>query len=902
MRNYVNSAAISDRKKRLCWPVCAIGIVMFLGNCSAWRATAEENYSQGEAAARSGDYAKARRYFESALNDRTNFEESAAGLLQVLRETGAYREALKRSEEFISARNGSAILHLERGRIAETIGDYGDAEKHLRQSMTLASSGSTVRMDAARILAELLEEVGRRAEARRLWDQLIEEYRAGHVQGSRRLGDVAIAAWHRGYIQDAKDIFIDATDPKLGDVSLEVLAEFGYLFLDKYNATDAAGVFRDCLKINKSYPDALAGIALAKRYDSDLEAETYSIAALKVNPNLIPALNSLAELAMEEENYDAALKGINAALAVNPANLESLSLLAVYHYFRKDTASFARTEKKVFEINPSYGNFYYVLAENLVSQRKYQEAVDFNRKAIALDPELWAAYASLGMNLTRVGNLEEGRKAIQQAFDGDPFNVWAFNSLELFDQMDTFSKSRSEHFSFRMSKEDAPVLSAYVPELAEEVYEKLTHRYGFQPSGPLQVEIFPDHGGFAVRTLGLPGLGGALGVCFGKVVAIDSPRARKAGTFNWGTTLWHEFAHVITLQMTNFNIPRWYSEGLSVYEEHRARPGWGDNLTGLFMKTYKEGKLLKASELNAGIMRPKNPEQISLSYYQAALVCEWIEEKFGFDKIKQSLLLFSENKPAEEVFRQTLGLDFAGMDAEYAHFIDSRFKNIAAHLNFALPGITAAGENLPGPDKKALTLLLKDNPEDFFANLRMGTLLLKEGAKSEAEIYLKKAQMLFPQYAEPGNPYQLLGQLYLESKRENDALAEFVACSQMDGSLGDPLIKAADIYRGRKDWAAAAERLKLFIYINPYNLDVHKKLGEAAIESGEWETAIASYRVLVSLNTSDPAGAHYDLARALLASGKRQEAKRETLRALEIAPSFLKAQELLLKLSGGVSE
>ena len=140
-----------------------------------------------------------------------------------------------------------------------------------------------------------------------------------------------------------------------------------------------------------------------------------------------------------------------------------------------------------------------------------------------------------------------------------------------------------------MSKEDGPCFHPTLPDWLRKRLRELTKRYGFKPSGPLQVEIFPDHGGFAVRTLGLPGLEGALGVCFGKVVAMDSPRARKAGAFNWGSTLWHEFAHVITLQMTNHNIPRWYSEGLSVYEEHNARPGWGDNLTVSFIKPTRKG-------------------------------------------------------------------------------------------------------------------------------------------------------------------------------------------------------------------------------------------------------------------------------------------------------------------------
>jgi tetratricopeptide (TPR) repeat protein len=884
------------RRLKISCVLCAVAILALPGYCSVAKIATADDYSQGKAALRSGDYAKAKVCFESALSKNNNIEESQAGLLQTLRETGAYQEALKRAQEFLSARNNSAVLHLEQGRILEETGEYASAEKNLRQSLILALPGSAIRLGALRELGELLEETGKRNDALPLWNQILDEYRAGRVRGSQSLGDVAAAAWHRGDAQDAKDIFMDATDPKNGEVSLEALANFGYLFLEKYNATDALGVFRDCLKINKTYPRALLGMALAKKYENDFEVETYARAALAVNSNLAGALNVLAELRIEEEDYLSALVQIKAALIVNPANLESLSLKAFCLYMLGDRAGFSKIEKQVLAINPVGGTFYSIFADNLASRGKYPEAVDWSRKTIALDPELWAAYVTLGMNLTRIGDLEGGRKAIQQAFGGDPFNVWAFNSLDLFDQMDTFVQSRSEHFVFLMSKEDALALSSFAPELAEEVYANLTRRYGFKPSGPLQIEIFPDHAGFAVRTLGLYGLSGALGVCFGKVFAIESPHARELGSFNWGSVLWHEFTHVITLQMTDHNIPRWYTEGLSVYEEHRAHPGWGDNLTIAFLEAYKAGKLMKASELNTGFVRPVKPEQVMFVYYQAALLCEMIDEKYGFEKIRRSLLLFAENQPAEDVFRETLGLNAAQMDAEYAKYLDSRFKAIASHLYLQEPEKTSSVSS-----KEDLVRQVRTTPDDFRANLQLGQLLRKEGANSEAEGYLKRAQQLFPQYVEAGNPYELLGEIYLESKREDDALAQFTAWSRVDGDSAKPLLKAAKIYRSRKDWDSTAKMLNLSIFINPFDPDIQRMLGEAAMESGNWPLALAAYKTLAGLNTSD-ADAHYDLARALLATGNKLEAKREVLRSLEIAPTYRKAQQLLLKLSGGTNE
>jgi tetratricopeptide (TPR) repeat protein len=850
--------------------------------------------ADAQAALRAGDYAKAREGFEAALRARPDQEGSQVGLLQALRETGAYQEACKRGDEFLALHNNSGELLIERGRSACAIGDYAGAEQYLRRALALPGS----RRMATAELAGLLETVGRDGEADRLWDGIIAEYRNGGITHSQDLGVLALAAWQRGYIQDAKDFFIDATGAKPGpDTPLDVLCNFGYLFLEKYNETDAISVFRDCLKINKAYPPALVGLALAKEYDSSSEAKSLTQQALKVNPNFVPALNYLARLKIQEESYEAANQLIERALAINPRDLDSLGLRAVIEHIRGDAAAFAQAEKKVLEINPSYGSFYHVLAESLVMRRKYQEAVDFDRKAVALSPNLYTAYASLGMNLMRVGDLKEGRAMIERAFSGDPFNVWAFNTLDLLDQMDKFGSVRSEHFVFKMAKEDLPALPPFATKLAEEAYQKLTARYGFTPEGPLQVEIFPDHGGFAVRTLGLPGLG-ALGVCFGKVVALDSPRARPRGEFNWGSTLWHEFTHVITLQMTKHNIPRWYSEGLSVYEEERARPGWGDDLTAGFVKAYKDGKLLKVSELNAGMMRPDSPEQVELSYYQAALFCRMIEEEFGFEEIKQSLELFAANKPTDEVFRETLGWDAKTTDAQYAAYLDSQLRTLAPRLAFQRIAAQAAAGAAPG--KAELTAVLKKDPEDFFANLQLGSQLCQEKSYNAAETYLKKAESLFPPFVEPGNPYQLLGEMYLEQGREDEALAQFHRWSRYDEVSVAPLARAAEIYRKRKDWPDEARILDLSVYIDPYDTKVHSLLGEAAMEAGNWPAAIAAYQVLLGLNPPDPADAHYNLARALLGAGKKDEAKREVLRSLEIAPTFEKAQQLLLKINGGI--
>ena len=73
--------------------------------------------------------------------------------------------------------------------------------------------------------------------------------------------------------------------------------------------------------------------------------------------------------------------------------------------------------------------------------------------------------------------------------------------------------------------------------------------------------------------------------------------------------------------MSKQRIPRWLTEGISVYEEGRQRPEWGRDMEVTFARAMDKGKVLKLQDLNAGFTRP---DTISLAYYEASLLVEHI--------------------------------------------------------------------------------------------------------------------------------------------------------------------------------------------------------------------------------------------------------------------------------------
>jgi tetratricopeptide (TPR) repeat protein len=81
-------------------------------------------------------------------------------------------------------------------------------------------------------------------------------------------------------------------------------------------------------------------------------------------------------------------------------------------------------------------------------------------------------------------------------------------------------------------------------------------------------------------------------------------------------------------------------------------------------------------------------------------------------------------------------------------------------------------------------------------------------------------------------------------------------------------------------------------------MDYHARLAEVYAASEEREKAVRERRAVVALQPVDRAEALYQLALALRDAGDRSEARTQVVRALEAAPAFERAQELLLELSG----
>src|ERR1700730_3572039 len=274
----------------------------------------------------------------------------------------------------------------------------------------------------------------------------------------------------------------------------------------------------------------------------------------------------------------------------------------------------------------------------------------------------------------------------------------------MMDTLDKFVTVQDGDVVLRMHKDEAQLLQEYAMPLAHRALDTLSKRYGFTPKGPILIEIFPKHDDFAVRNVGLPGMIVALGSCFGRVVTMDSPRARPPGEFQWEATLWHELAHVITLQMSNQRVPRWLTEGISVYEEKRARPEWGREMDVAFAGMLNRGETVKLRELNAAF---QNPKTMSLAYYEASLLVEHLVTAYGDAGLRRLLRTYGQGLDTDAALTAALNTNFDQLQAGFDESVDRQFGAMRKAL------VAPAEGDLLRTSTDMLRTIAADNPRSF---------------------------------------------------------------------------------------------------------------------------------------------------------------------------------------------
>jgi tetratricopeptide (TPR) repeat protein len=503
---------------------------------------------------------------------------------------------------------------------------------------------------------QALRNHGRRPEARTCFQSLTE------------LRDPFLRAegyWGLSNFQDANEQFrlAIAQAPK----NAMVRVRWGRLMEERFNKAAATDLFNEALQIDPKNAQAYFGLAIVSAAGFDPKAVQLANRAIELDANLLEAHELLASLLLEDSQPEKAAARADEALKISGEALDAMAVHAAIELLadRSPDAWLA----KITAINPTYGEGYALVAHHLVLNRRYEDGIAYYRKAIQADPQLWSARSELGINLMRLGQEEEPRKHLEMCYENGYRDADTVNTLRLLDSYKNFTTFKDDNTIIRLNSKEADLLLPYVRAELKRAIATYEKKYQMKLPTPVQVEVYPDHEDFAVRTMGMPGLG-ALGVTFGEVVAMDSPSGRPPGTFLWDSTLWHEMSHVFILTATNHRVPRWFTEGLAVHEETQASPEWGDPVTPDVLVAIQDKKLLPIAELDRGFVRPEYPSQVTVSYFQAGRICDYIQNRWGAQKLLDFVHSYAQLKSTPDVIRQNLGMEPEQFDREFMAVLD----------------------------------------------------------------------------------------------------------------------------------------------------------------------------------------------------------------------------------------
>ncbi|MBC54671.1 MAG: hypothetical protein CMQ34_12640 [Gammaproteobacteria bacterium] len=809
-----------------------------------------------------GQYAQAEAVLQRALDEPADHPELATRLAELYVMTGRSRQAEVVLAEVIDGQLNPPVRTLvQTGLVLALRGDRDAADVHFNAALA--------------------------------------RYDGGMVFESADVAMVAVAARQLDEFHDANALFSEAV--RLDGNNIEALVLWGNLFQEKFNDQDAQTNYNEALEINRRYAPALVGLARIGSPERNLSR------ALEANSRNVAALQTFGELMIRNGREEEGLGFLRQALDINPESIPALATLAARAAMNDDMDEFEDLRARVNAFSPESASFYASIAEFLGNNYRFTEAVEYARRAIDRDPRNWHAHTVLGGNLVRLGEESEGKRHLEQAFDNDPFNVLTSNMLQVFDVLEEYATLESEHFRVNMSQRDAQVLWPYMEPLLEESWDRLVAKYRFEPEVPVVIQVFERTEDFAVRSVGLPDIGPLVGICFGKVVTLISPDTLSA---NWQEIVWHELVHVFTLQMTQNRMPRWLSEGISTWEERQGRPEWGRRQGLDLIRAVQQDRLLPVGNLNDGFTGANSNADLSFAYFQSYLVVEYIAEQYGFEDLLALIHEYAEIKDESDMFANVFGVDMDTFDAGFRAWIEQRVAdiNVYVHAEDSPDEGEGHGHGVRENSSAILAELYNNEslkqymqgrvqrePRDFQAHLQLGIVLFREEAYNDAISHLRTAHELLPDYTGYPSPSLVLAQVYEAmgneaAKREQLAImlenqqhdfAAPVELAEHALQVGD--LDQADYYVDRA------------LAVNPYRPEIHRLGAELASRQGDTGRTVQAYEVLLTLDQSDPVAARTDLARAYLENSQRDEARMTVLRALETAPTYERAQQILLQ-------
>lgn len=701
---------------------------------------------------------------------------------------------------------------------------------------------------------------------------------------------------------------------------------------------------RDLKKVLAEYGDdedallAMYKIRSANQTLDGAKTESFLERVLARNERCVPALLVRAANVLDDRRYRDAARLLDDVLRIDPNDRTVLCHRAAAAWLLHDRDAYLAFRERALAGDPGWPECDRILGDHLCALYRFADALPFYSAAHTQAPDDIPTLHGMAKAFIYTGEGKLAKEKLERAkqLANGLVDPWRHNALAVQELLDTeYMVAEHPAFTLQMHRQDAEVLSAYLLPIQLEAAEVLGAKYQWRPEGKTKIEVFQTWDDFSVRTIGFRGFT-ALGACFGRLITLVSPvdNDLRKQDFMWEATAWHEYTHVLTLGVSKNRVPRWLTEGFSVYEEKTRDPSWERGMDRELFDAFHNRDIPPVHLLNRLFRGPR----ILFGYFQGGLIVEWIEKHHGFQKALELLAAFGEDLDTEEAFGKALGMRSQEFDRQFLDWIQReklRGMRLVPRLDDAALqrralDATRDKTNLQARVEIAAGYLQRDNPvdagrwlaevlradpehgqallvraellrrrkeddaatecyrkgfaagaDDFDSRIAFGRHLLAAGDVDGAIDQWQRAKACWPTCTEQESaPELLLAKVYRDRDEATQAQMEMKAYCRRTARAFTPRMTLAQFARegGQRD-----EELRYLIECNridPFHRELHVLMGDA-------------YEALKQL---PQAAREFEIAAAVIPAFDRRYLQRGTTRPEADAPEELQERgELWLR-------
>ena len=442
-------------------------------------------------------------------------------------------------------------------------------------------------------------------------------------------------------------------------------------------------------------------------------------------------------------------------------------------------------------------------AHLLYLEGKYEDAV--------------ATYAKLPEDLLQVA----GPKRMHQ------------QAMKTADTLRSFNEHQTNdgRFLIRYEGKDK-LLIPYLVEVLNKTDKALQDDFGYVPTSPIIVEIYPTIDYLAaVSSLTKEALetSGTIALCSDNKLMLTSPRGLARG-YGWRDTIAHEFVHYFVTKVSKNTVPIWLHEGIAKFQEKRWRDAPGHKLDppqeDLLARSLKKDQLITFEQMHPSMALLPSQEAASLAFAEVHSTVRYLHELGGYQKIRRLLKNLSIGQSMDRALSGTYGFSLSGLWKKWLR----RTKALGLRTYPGLVHIPLSFKR-PGTKDEDIEANLMTISEKRVKDLtHLGELLRARERPLAALMEYQKAMKL----QGPGNPAIQNGAasalLALDRPKEVPPLMSVVV--EYYPTFLNTYLNLGKAYLVMKKWKPAMKAYEQVLGINPFHPEVHSGLLKIYTEIG----------------------------------------------------------------------